>query len=93
VDGSLRDLMRANAVGVYDAWGGVWNCNGGGQCGLCTVDIKAGGEMLSERTEAEGKHLTKKGKPASWRLACQACVVDGAQGALTVQAQPQALKK
>jgi ferredoxin len=92
-DGTLRDLMKANTVGVYDAWGSVWNCNGGGQCGLCTVDVLAGGELLTERTEAEGKHLTRKGKPDSWRLSCQACVKEGATGALKVQAQPQGVKK
>ncbi len=89
---TLRDVLRANNVGVYDAWGAVWNCNGGGQCGLCGVDVLAGGEALSERTPAEDKHLTRKGKPASWRLSCQTCVRVGATGMLRVQAQPQARK-
>ena len=92
-DGTLRDLLNKSAVGVYDAWGAVWNCNGGGNCGLCTIDVRSGGELLTPRTPAEDKHLGRKGKPSSWRLACQACVADGAQGGLLVQAQPQAVKK
>jgi ferredoxin len=92
VDGTLRDALRANAVAVYDAWGSVWNCNGGGQCGLCTTAVLSGAELLTDKTAAEAKHLSKKGKPDSWRLACQACVREGAQGALQVQAQPQGKK-
>ena len=92
VDGSIRDLMKAQGAAVYDTWGTVWNCNGGGQCGLCMTGVVAGAELLSERTDAEEKHLTRKGKPADWRLACQACVRDGAQGQLTLQMQPQGVK-
>jgi len=92
-EGVLRDAMMAAGVKTYDAWGTVWNCNGGGQCGLCTTAVVAGGELLGERTAAEAKHLTSKGKPADWRLACQASFREGACGQLTVQAQPQGVKK
>ena len=92
-DGTLRDLLRAADVAVYDAWGTVWNCGGGGQCGLCAAAVLEGGSLLTERTGAEEKHLVRKGKPDTWRLTCQACVQEGARGALRVQAQPQAVKK
>jgi ferredoxin len=91
VDSTLRALMQAQKVAVYDGWGNVWNCGGAGQCGMCTVDVKAGAELLSERTSAEGKHLGNK-KPPTWRLACQTCVNEGATGTLALQAQPQAKK-
>ena len=59
---------------------------------MCHVDVLAGGESLSPRTAAEDKLL--KGKPASWRLSCQALAEDGPPGrALVVQALPQAVKK
>ncbi len=92
-DGTLRDLLRTADVAVYDAWGTVWNCGGAGQCGLCGCAVLEGGELLTERTPAEDKHLTRKGKPDAWRLSCQACVADGARGTLRVQAQPQNAKK
>lgn len=92
VDSTLRTLMQSQKVAVYDGWGNVWNCGGAGQCGMCTVDVTAGGELLSERTSAEDRHLTKKSKPQTWRLACQTCVNEGATGQLALQAQPQAKK-
>jgi ferredoxin len=89
----LRALMQAEKLGVYEAgWSSMMNCGGAGQCGMCIVGITAGDALLSERTDAEARHLTKKGKPANWRLACQTCVNDGATGAVEVQAQPQAKK-
>lgn len=86
-DDVLRTAMKAAGAPVYDAWGSVWNCNGGGQCGLCTVGVVGGGELLCERTDAEKKHL--KGKPADWRLACQASLREGARGELVLQSLPQ----
>ena len=89
----LRALMQAEKLAVYEAgWSSMMNCGGAGQCGMCIVAIYGGDALLSERTDAEARHLTKKGKPANWRLACQTCVNDGATGAVEVQAQPQAKK-
>ena len=89
-EGVLRDAMLAAGVKTYDAWGTMMNCNGGGQCGLCTVAVLQGAELLGDRTGPEGKHL--KGKPADWRLACQTTFREGAAGTVVVQAQPQGVK-
>lgn len=86
--GTVRDLLRAQGIQVYNPWGQAMNCNGAGQCGLCAVAVVAGADLLTERTAAEGKHL--KGKPDTWRLGCQSCVAEGAVGKLRVQAQPKA---
>ena len=41
----------------------------GGSCGTCIIDVLQGADHLSARSELEAKKL--KGKPASFRLACQ----------------------
>ena len=89
-EGVLRDAMAAAGAKTYDTWGTMMNCNGAGQCGLCTVAVLQGAELLGDRTAAEGKHL--KAKPADWRLACQTAFKEGASGAVRVQAQPQGVK-
>jgi len=90
--GMLRDGMKKAGVKTYDNFGMLMNCGGGGNCGTCTVAVLEGGELLSEETEAEQKHLRRKGKPASWRLACQTCAEDGKVGEAKVQALPQTVK-
>ena len=93
VESTIRSLMQAEKLAVYESgWASMMNCGGAGQCGMCIVGVTGGEALLSERTDAEGKHLTKKGKPANWRLACQTCVNDGATGMVELQAQPQAKK-
>jgi ferredoxin len=72
----LRAALLAEKVDLYTTWGKVWSCGGAGQCGTCIVDVvSASDACLSERSETEQKKL--KGKPASWRLACQTYVGDG----------------
>ncbi|GJP50676.1 hypothetical protein CLOM_g9813 [Closterium sp. NIES-68] len=89
---NLRRAMADAKVPLYDMYGSVMNCGGGGSCGTCLVDIVAGAELLSGRTEAEGRYLKKR--PESWRLACQTIVGDKENsGRLVIQRMPQKVKK
>lgn len=86
----LRTAMMADKVDLYTTWGKVWSCGGAGQCGTCIVDVVAASDgCLSARSETEEKKL--KGKPASWRLACQTFVGDGETPgqAVTIATKPQ----
>ncbi len=65
-----------------DHTGKLWNCNGYGQCGTCKVELLSG--PTTPRTDAENKLLAKD--PASFRLACQTCVL----GQVTVRNKPDA---
>lgn len=81
--------MLAGKADLYDTWGKVMNCGGGGQCGTCAVAIlEDAAGVCSPRTGAEQGKL--KGKPADWRLACQTNVGDGTNGgAVRVRIRPQ----
>lgn len=71
----LRTQMLANKIDLYTTWGNVANCGGGGNCGTCIVDVKAAPQdCLSPKNETENKKL--RGKPATYRLACQTFVGD-----------------
>ncbi len=48
------------------------DCERRGESDLCAMRVKEGGELLSEVTEAEKKHLTSKRRKNGERLACQA---------------------
>lgn len=58
-------------------------------CLCCfAVQIQSGTEFLSERTATEDKKL--KGKPSSWRLACQTICGNGENtGTVTLKTQPK----
>eukprot|EP00747_Dinoflagellata_sp_TGD_P164955 gnl/TRDRNA2_/TRDRNA2_185622_c0_seq1.p1 gnl/TRDRNA2_/TRDRNA2_185622_c0~~gnl/TRDRNA2_/TRDRNA2_185622_c0_seq1.p1 ORF type:complete len:206 (-),score=47.22 gnl/TRDRNA2_/TRDRNA2_185622_c0_seq1:61-678(-) len=79
----LRDVLQENGVDVYDWWGKGMNCGGAGQCLTCLVEVKSG---CDARTDFENDKL--KGKPATWRLACQTTI----EGAAEVQTKPQEMK-
>lgn len=66
---SLRSSLLENEVQLYTAWNKVWCCKGQGQCGSCHVRVIEGNDLLSEKTQVEISKL--RGKPDSWRLACQ----------------------
>jgi ferredoxin len=86
----LRAAMITNKVDLYTTWGKIWSCGGAGQCGTCIVDVKEASDgSLSERSDTENKKL--KGKPASWRLACQTFVGDEqtAGQRVTIATKPQ----
>lgn len=85
---NLRRAMLDAKVPLYDMYGSLMNCGGGGSCGTCLVDIKEGGELLSEKTSAEDKFLKKR--PETWRLACQTIVGDKTNaGTIVVRTMPQ----
>lgn len=69
---NLRQKMLENQIDLYTLMGKAMNCGGYGQCGTCIVEIAAGMENLSPRTEVENRKLKKK--PENYRLACQTLV-------------------
>ena len=44
-------------------------------CATCQVDVLAGGDQLTQRTDAETATLQKNGAPAERRLGCRAKVM------------------
>ncbi|AOY81207.1 2Fe-2S iron-sulfur cluster-binding protein [Moorena producens JHB] len=79
---NLREKMLQNRIDLYTFRGKLVNCGGYGQCGTCIVEIVAGIENLSPRTEVENRKLKKK--PDNYRLACQVLV----NGPVTVKTKP-----
>ncbi|NEO92679.1 MAG: (2Fe-2S)-binding protein [Moorea sp. SIO3G5] len=79
---NLREKMLQNRIDLYTFRGKLVNCGGYGQCGTCIVEIVAGIENLSPRTEVENRKLKKK--PDTYRLACQVLV----NGPVTVKTKP-----
>lgn len=85
---NLRRAMLDSKTPLYDLYGSLMNCGGGGSCGTCLVDIQEGADLLSEKTEAEGRFLKKR--PESWRLACQTIVGNKEnEGTVVVRTMPQ----
>ncbi|KAK3127055.1 hypothetical protein QOZ80_7AG0567650 [Eleusine coracana subsp. coracana] len=69
----LRDIMLEGYIDLYGPYDQVLlNCSGAGVCGTCIVEVVAGKEMLSPKTDVEKEVLKKK--PKTWRLACQCTV-------------------
>lgn len=79
---NLRRRALEEGIDVYKAMAKLMNCGGAGQCGTCIMEVVAGLENLSPRTEAEERKLKKK--PANYRLACQTKVL----GDITVKTKP-----
>ncbi len=79
---NLREKALQNGIDLYTFKGKLMNCGGYGQCGTCIVEIVAGMENLSPKTEFEQKVLRKK--PESFRLACQTLV----NGSVSVNTKP-----
>lgn len=79
---NLRLKALENGIDIYNWYGKMMNCGGYGQCGTCIVEIVAGMENLSPRTDVEKRKLKKK--PESYRLACQAVV----SGSISVVTKP-----
>ncbi|CAB1108615.1 unnamed protein product [Ectocarpus sp. CCAP 1310/34] len=78
---NLRKTLLAGKVEVYDMVGKMTNCNGGGQCGTCVVEIVEA-EGWDPRSEWEAGKL--KGRPESQRLSCQTII----QGDATIVTKP-----
>ncbi|MFM7313610.1 MAG: ferredoxin, partial [Cyanobium sp.] len=65
--------------------GKLGNCGGCGQCITCFVDVEGAADLaLTPRTAVEERKL--RGRPQTWRLACQSLV----QQSLVVLTRPQA---
>eukprot|EP00899_Mesostigma_viride_P023505 jgi/Mesvir1/4339/Mv06697-RA.1 len=71
----IRNVLKEEKIELYTTWGKLSNCGGAGNCGTCVVEVVEGADVLSAKTTAELKKL--KGKPESWRLACQTNLGDG----------------
>jgi ferredoxin len=79
---NLRFEALEHQVDIYTLKGKLLNCGGYGQCGTCIVEVIAGMEHLSPRTEVENRKL--KRQPGNYRLACQALVV----GPVSINTKP-----
>jgi ferredoxin len=80
---NLRTKAIENQVDLYTMMGKMMNCGGYGQCSTCIVEIVAGMENLSPRSDVEIKRF--KNKPDSYRLACQTTV----NGPVSVVTKPK----
>ncbi|GJN07417.1 hypothetical protein PR202_ga25251 [Eleusine coracana subsp. coracana] len=56
----LRDIMLEGYIDLYGPYDQVLlNCSGAGVCGTCIVEVVAGKEMLSPKTDVEKEVLKK----------------------------------
>lgn len=79
---NFRQKAVENQIDLYTLKGKITNCGGIGQCATCMVEIEAGMENLSPKSEFEERKL--KRKPENYRLACQTMV----HGPVTVKTKP-----
>ena len=81
---NLREVALREGIELYGLKGKLGNCGGCGQCITCFVDVEGAPDLaLSPRTAVEERKL--RGRPQTWRLACQALV----QQSLVVITRPQ----
>lgn len=80
---TLRDAIREHGVPLYTFINNIRNCNGGGQCGTCFVEILEGMDNLTPRTIAEQRLL--KRRSVNCRLSCQALIY----GNVSIRTQPK----
>lgn len=79
---NLRLKALENNIDIYKLKGKLMNCGGYGQCGTCIVEVIAGLENLSPRTDVENRMLKKR--PSTYRLACQSLI----NGPISVKTKP-----
>lgn len=81
---NLREVALREGIELYGLKGKLGNCGGCGQCITCFVDAEGAADLaLTPRTSVEERKL--RGRPQTWRLACQALV----QQSLVVLTRPQ----
>ena len=82
---NLREVALREGLELYGLKGKLGNCGGCGQCITCFVEVVPSGPAaaLSARTAVEERKL--RGRPQSWRLACQSLV----EHSLLVVTRPQ----
>eukprot|EP00238_Polyblepharides_amylifera_P006504 CAMPEP_0196585458 /NCGR_PEP_ID=MMETSP1081-20130531/50712_1 /TAXON_ID=36882 /ORGANISM="Pyramimonas amylifera, Strain CCMP720" /LENGTH=134 /DNA_ID=CAMNT_0041906999 /DNA_START=544 /DNA_END=948 /DNA_ORIENTATION=+ len=83
----LRNVLLENNVELYNNWGKIMNCGGGGSCGTCVVEVLEGADQLSAKEGVEVKLLKKK--PENYRLACQTVCEGKGVGNLKIAALPK----
>jgi uncharacterized 2Fe-2S/4Fe-4S cluster protein (DUF4445 family) len=71
---SLLAAADEAAEGVPDDFFVGELCEGRHECGNCVVEVVAGGENLSPRTESERRLLVDLGRGDAYRTACTARV-------------------
>jgi ferredoxin len=82
---NLREVALREGIELYGLKGKLGNCGGCGQCITCFVDVEgASPSALSGQTAVEAQKLRRR--PQTWRLACQALVLES----LVVLSRPQA---
>jgi len=79
---NLRIKAIENNIDLYKLRGKLMNCGGYGQCGTCIVEVVAGMDNLSPRTDVESQKLRKH--PQTFRLACQTLV----EGPVSIKTKP-----
>lgn len=79
---NLRQKAIENGIDLYTLKGKITNCGGIGQCATCMIEVEAGMENLTPKTEFEERKL--KRKPETYRLACQTMV----HGPVTIKTKP-----
>jgi ferredoxin len=62
---NLRGLLLRRGIKLGD-------CAGQGQCGMCTVSVTEGQELLNAKEDPE--ILLTKGRPLNWRASCRTVV-------------------
>ena len=82
-------MLDGGDTELYDTWGKMMNCGGTGQCGTCVVRVLEGADLLTERNDAEVRHLGSGGTRDAFRLACQVEPRSGAQGRCVVEMKPK----
>jgi ferredoxin len=81
---NLREVALREGIELYGLKGKLGNCGGCGQCITCFVDVEGSPpSALTPRTAVEERKL--RGRPQSWRLACQSLVAES----LVVLTRPQ----
>ncbi len=77
---SLLDVALREGIDLDHACGGVCACS------TCHVKVVTGESLLSESDEDEEDQLDEaRGLALNSRLGCQARILDGAEGQITVQ--------
>lgn len=86
-DSVLRNSLLDENMELYNSYGKMMNCGGGGSCGTCAVEVLEGMDQLSDCTDAELRLLKKK--PENYRLACQTLCEGRGSGNVVLRCKPK----
>jgi len=79
---NLRVALLDAGKKVYDFRGMMTNCNGGGQCATCVVDVAD----LAFGPQSDWEASKLKGRPPTHRLSCQTLVSGAGAATVTLRA-------